>query len=121
MIATRSGLAADMDAYERLLTAAMEDDATSFAREDYVEEAWRIVEPILGTGSPLYEYEPHSWGPREGERVTPAGGWHNPAMGQATPGAARTRLEVRHAIGMAADYGGLELKEGLRARPSVLP
>ena len=89
MLATRSGLAADMDAYERLLTAAMEGDATSFAREDYVEEAWRIVEPILGTGSPLYEYEPHSWGPHEGERVTPAGGWHNPATGQATRGAAR--------------------------------
>jgi pentose-5-phosphate-3-epimerase len=46
-----------------------------------VEEAWRIVDPILNAGSPPYEYEPGTWGPREVERlVSPPGGWHNPTL-----------------------------------------
>jgi glucose-6-phosphate 1-dehydrogenase len=59
----------------------MEGDATMFAREDYVEEAWRIVDPVLKTATPIYEYEANTWGPNEVERVTPAGGWSNPTMG----------------------------------------
>ena len=55
--------AAEMDAYERLLGDAMKGNATEFAREDYVEEAWRIVDPVLGTATPLTKYEPHTWGP----------------------------------------------------------
>ena len=55
----------EVDAYERVLTDAMAGDATLFAREDYVEEAWRIVDPVLKKGSPVYEYEPNSWGPEE--------------------------------------------------------
>ena len=54
-----------MDAYERVLGDAMAGDATLFAREDYVEEAWRIVDPVLKAGTPVYEYEPRTWGPRE--------------------------------------------------------
>jgi len=62
----------------------MHGDATLFAREDYVEEAWRIVDPILKGGSPVYEYEPGTWGPREVEgRVSPPGGWHNPKVAAA--------------------------------------
>jgi len=61
-----------------LLGAAMEGDGTHFAREDYVEEAWRIIDPILKMDTPLYEYEPKTWGPREVDQVTPEGGWHNP-------------------------------------------
>ena len=38
---------------------------TLFAREDYVEEAWRIVDPVLKAGTPVYEYEPGTWGPAE--------------------------------------------------------
>jgi len=72
--------AGEMDAYERLLGDAMAGDATLFAREDYVEEAWRIVEPVLKTGSELFEYEPKTWGPTEIERVTPPGGWQNPVV-----------------------------------------
>jgi pentose-5-phosphate-3-epimerase len=46
-----------------------------------VEEAWRIVDPILNAGSPPYEHEPGTWGPREVERlVSPPGGWHNPTL-----------------------------------------
>jgi len=80
MVASRSPHAGDMDAYERVLGAAMEGDSTLFAREDYVEEAWRIVDPVLETGTPIYEYEKNTWGPSEAERVTPPGGWHNPTI-----------------------------------------
>jgi glucose-6-phosphate 1-dehydrogenase len=82
MVACRSPRAADMDAYERLLGAAMEGETTLFAREDYVEEAWRIVGPVLQMKTPIYQYQADTWGPREVERVTPMGGWHNPTIGQ---------------------------------------
>ncbi len=67
-----------MGAYERLLGDAMARDASLFAREDNVEEAWRIVDPVLKPGTPIYDYEPYSWGPREvDDRVSPVGEWHN--------------------------------------------
>ncbi|MSQ68857.1 MAG: glucose-6-phosphate dehydrogenase [Gammaproteobacteria bacterium] len=72
--------AAEMDAYERVLGDAMAGDATLFAREDYAEEAWRIVDPVLQQGTPIHAYEPGTWGPREVERVTPVGGWLNPTV-----------------------------------------
>jgi glucose-6-phosphate 1-dehydrogenase len=85
MIASQHPGAEEMDAYERVLGDAMAGDATLFAREDYVEEAWRIVDPVLKAGTPVYPYEPNSWGPAEVDRVTPPGGWHNPIVGvQAT-------------------------------------
>ena len=81
MVGTHVAQADEMDAYERVLGDAMHGDATLFAREDYVEEAWRIVDPIQKNGSPVYEYEPGTWGPREvDERVSPPGGWHNPTF-----------------------------------------
>jgi glucose-6-phosphate 1-dehydrogenase len=71
----------EMDAYERVLRDAMAGDATLFAREDYVEEAWRIVDPVLRANTPVYEYEPGTWGPPEAEgRIVPADGWHNPVV-----------------------------------------
>lgn len=71
----------EKDAYERVLTDALAGDATLFARQDYVEEAWRIVDPALKQRTPVYEYEPQSWGPAEGDqRVVPPGGWHNPVV-----------------------------------------
>jgi glucose-6-phosphate 1-dehydrogenase len=74
----------DMDAYERLLGDAMEGDATLFAREDAVEEQWRIVEPILGTETPIYEYDGGSWGPVEAKRLIDDGGaWHDPRLAPA--------------------------------------
>jgi glucose-6-phosphate 1-dehydrogenase len=70
----------ELDAYERLLGDAMEGDGTLFARQDSVEASWAIVDPILGNQTPLFEYEPGTWGPAEGERLTAdAGGWHCPA------------------------------------------
>jgi glucose-6-phosphate 1-dehydrogenase len=69
----------EVDAYERLLGDAMHGDATLFVREDAVEAAWAIVEPILASVTTLHPYEPGSWGPREADRLAiDAGGWHNP-------------------------------------------
>jgi glucose-6-phosphate 1-dehydrogenase len=74
----------EMDAYERVLGDAMTGDSLLFAREDYVEEAWRIVDPVLNDNTPVFEYEPHTWGPAEVERVTPPGGWENPVVASKT-------------------------------------
>ena len=79
MVASHFPRADEMDAYERVLGAAMSGDSTLFAREDYVEEAWRIVEPVLKQSTPVYPYEPNTWGPDEIESVTPHGGWSNPS------------------------------------------
>ena len=78
MVASHSPRADEMDAYERVLGAAMAGDSSLFAREDYVEEAWRIVDPVLKKNTPIYKYAPNTWGPAEVERVTPPGGWNNP-------------------------------------------
>jgi glucose-6-phosphate 1-dehydrogenase len=81
MVGTRLPQADEMDAYERVLGDAMHGDATLFAREDYVEEAWRIVDPVLKAGTLVHEYEPGTWGPKEVEaRVSPPGGWQNPTV-----------------------------------------
>lgn len=80
LMAGRLPGANEMDAYERVLGDAMMGDATLFAREDYVEEAWRIVDPVLKAGAPVHEYEPKTWGPAEAQNVTPPGGWHDPVL-----------------------------------------
>jgi len=69
----------EMDAYERLLGEAMEGDPTLFAREDAVEAAWAIVQPILDSVTPAHEYDCGTWGPSEADALTAAvGGWHTP-------------------------------------------
>lgn len=80
LLATSRPRGDEMDAYERLLTDAMRGDPNLFAREDYVEQAWRIVEPILGNATPLYRYDKGTWGPNEVDEVTPPGGWKNPVV-----------------------------------------
>ena len=81
LLASRQPGAGEMDAYERVLGDAMEGDATLFAREDYVEEAWRIVDPVLKAGTPVHEYEPNTWGPGEvNQLVSPPGGWQDPVV-----------------------------------------
>jgi glucose-6-phosphate 1-dehydrogenase len=82
LLVSRHPAAGEMDAYERILGDAMAGDATLFAREDYVEEAWRIVGPVIDQGTEIYEYEPSSWGPSEAyQQISPPGGWQNPVSG----------------------------------------
>ncbi len=79
MIASRHPRPGEMEAYERVLTDATAGDPTLFARQDYVEEAWRIVDPVLKANTPVSPYEPHTWGPPEcDDRVIPPGGWDHP-------------------------------------------
>jgi glucose-6-phosphate 1-dehydrogenase len=78
LLASRHPCAKEMDAYERVLGDAMAGEATLFAREDYVEEAWRIVDPVLKNETPVFQYEPGTWGPAEVSAVTPKGGWRDP-------------------------------------------
>ena len=79
LVASRHPSPEEMEAYERVLTDAMAGDATLFARQDYVEEAWRIVDPVLKENTPVYVYEPHTWGPEEaGKNIVPCCGWDSP-------------------------------------------
>ncbi len=80
LVACRHPRPGEMEAYERVLTDAMAGDATLFARQDYVEEAWRIVDPVLKAQTPVYPYEPHTWGPAQaqGGDLHPPCGWDFP-------------------------------------------
>jgi glucose-6-phosphate 1-dehydrogenase len=70
----------ELGAYGELLHDAIQGESARFARQDYVEESWRIVDPVLIGAGPLYDYEPGSWGPAEADRlVDTIGGWNNPA------------------------------------------
>ncbi len=72
----------DIGPYELLLTEAMAGNALLFNRVDGVEAAWRVVEPILGSVTPVIEYEPGTWGPKEADDLIAAhGGWVNPEGG----------------------------------------
>ncbi len=65
--------------YERLLGDALAGDATLFARQDVVEAAWAIVDPLVQNPGAMFEYEPGSWGPAEADRlVAEVGGWNTP-------------------------------------------
>jgi 6-phosphogluconolactonase/glucosamine-6-phosphate isomerase/deaminase len=63
LVASRQEGLTERDSYERALGDALIGDRTLFAREDYVEEAWRIVDDVLHADTPLHEYQPGSWGP----------------------------------------------------------
>jgi glucose-6-phosphate 1-dehydrogenase len=75
----------DMPPYQRLLGDAMRGVGELFARQDLVEAQWRIVEPVLGDATPLYFYEPNTWGPEEAQQLIGADTWLNPKEPQATP------------------------------------
>jgi glucose-6-phosphate 1-dehydrogenase len=68
--------------YEVLLEAAMKGDSTSFARQDSVEETWRVLQPLLDEPPPVKPYAQGSWGPAEAEELTAGHGcWHSPWLG----------------------------------------
>jgi glucose-6-phosphate 1-dehydrogenase len=70
----------EMAPYERLLGDAMHGDQRLFAREDSIEAAWRVVDPVLGNVTPVYEYEQNTWGPAEADRIKPPDGWLDPSL-----------------------------------------
>ncbi|MDZ7801146.1 MAG: glucose-6-phosphate dehydrogenase [Trueperaceae bacterium] len=77
LFATHAHEGADREPYAELLSDAMRGETFRFARQDYVEEAWRIVEPALRRTEPPTVYEPGSWGPAEAARLVPEG-WSEP-------------------------------------------
>src|SRR5262245_2257237 len=71
----------EMDAYERLIGDAMKGDLTLFSREDSAEAQWLLVDSILNSGTPLYEYDPGSWGPQQSDDIVKnVGRWHDPIL-----------------------------------------
>jgi glucose-6-phosphate 1-dehydrogenase len=67
--------------YARLLSDALSGRGALFTREDAVEAAWVVLDPILAIGSPAHPYKPGSWGPKAADALIAAdGGWHNPAL-----------------------------------------
>jgi glucose-6-phosphate 1-dehydrogenase len=76
----------EMAPYDRLIGDALRGDQTLFARQDLVEEAWRILDPVLDAGLPVYEYAQNSWGPAEADKlIQRLGGWHNPRLADGAP------------------------------------
>jgi glucose-6-phosphate 1-dehydrogenase len=70
---------AEMGAYEELLFDALRGNSARFARQDYVEEAWRIVDPILRGAAPVHAYERGTWGPPQADALIASdGGWFDP-------------------------------------------
>ena len=78
LVISRSSHPNEMQAYEELLGDALAGNSSRFARQDYVEEAWRIVDPVLNDGTPIHEYAPRTWGPTEADALAPPDGWINP-------------------------------------------
>jgi glucose-6-phosphate 1-dehydrogenase len=65
--------------YARLLGDALRGDLTLFNRQDAVDAAWRVIQPVLDHLPPLFEYEPNTWGPTKADSIAEnIGGWHNP-------------------------------------------
>ena len=78
-LVARRSLASDDLPYERLLGDAIQGDASLFTRDDSVEAAWRVVDPILHNPGPVIEYEPGTWGPPAAAKVIAGDeGWHDP-------------------------------------------
>ena len=70
----------DIRPYDRLIGAALDGDRWLFARQDTVEAAWQIVDPVLGDVVPVHPYARGSWGPKEADRLLPdRDTWHDPA------------------------------------------
>ena len=71
----------EMSPYERLLGDAIRGEGLLFAREDGVEQAWRVVDKVLTRHESVLPYEPRTWGPAEADRlISRDGGWHDPVI-----------------------------------------
>ena len=88
----------DMDAYERLIGDAMRGDLTLFSREDSGEAQWRIVDSILNSDTPLYPYDPDTWGPEQSKDIAKTVGcWHDPVEAKHDVRAVTERRELKRA------------------------
>ena len=84
-LVARHLLAGEHSPYERLLGDAIRGDAALFTRDDNVESAWRVVDPVLGTTAPVAEYEPGTWGPAAAATIVGTDGWHDPKAEETGP------------------------------------
>jgi glucose-6-phosphate 1-dehydrogenase len=85
LVARHSGTG-EQSPYERLVGDAVRGDATLFTRDDVVEAAWRVIDPILGKATPVDIYEPGSWGPQSANRIVAGDeGWRNPTAETSAP------------------------------------
>ena len=76
--------------YERLLHDALSGDPSLFTRDDSVEAAWRVIEPVLSNPTPVSEYEPGSWGPSAAADIVAGdNGWHDPKPEETAPATAQ--------------------------------
>jgi glucose-6-phosphate 1-dehydrogenase len=76
----------EMTPYERLLGDALRGDPSLFGREDAIEAQWRVVDPVLGDVSPLYDYKPGTWGPCEADQlIADDGSWFTPKLLEGEP------------------------------------
>ncbi len=73
-----AALGAGQEAYERLVGDVLDGNPRRFGRQDSVEEAWRVVQPLIGAAIPLHSYAPGSMGPHAANRLAPEGYWHDP-------------------------------------------
>ena len=124
MIASRHPRPEEMDAYERVLGDAMAGDATLFAREDYVEEAWRIVDPMLKAGTPVYEYDNGTLGTRaRWISVAPPGRLAQPALpsGRFQRGNAPRMLEKIMKLEVLDDADSVARRALRRSPPRPVP
>jgi glucose-6-phosphate 1-dehydrogenase len=97
-----------MAPYERLLGDAMRGDPELFARQDAIEAAWRVVDPVLRDAVEVQSYDPGSWGPPGAERLAAdIGGWLAPSPPSATPTGREQALEADHPI-----TGGIQTQPG---------
>ena len=77
LVASRQPGADERAAYGSVVNDALVGDAALFARMDYIEEAWRIVNPVLKMTTAVGRSEPGTWGPTDAEDIAPPGGWAN--------------------------------------------
>ncbi|ATB29503.1 glucose-6-phosphate dehydrogenase [Melittangium boletus] len=105
--------AAAMKPYERLLGDAMRGDISLFARQESVEEAWRVVDPILHDGQ-VHEYEPGTWGPREADVLAPQGAWRTVLADSGGVQVVRDARDEAHRSDEALPEGAQRLKPAAR-------
>ncbi len=110
LVAVQQDQSDEVDAYERLLTDAMRGDAILFVREDVVEAAWAVVNPILGDVTPVHPYDPGTWGPAEADRLAAdLEGWSDPPRRRRRRGR-NERRNARRPRTLCIDIGGTGIK-----------